>query len=261
MTESLESLSSFVRENPQVESQRLQYAFLGGTAIRLIQESMGAKEKRIISDFDIVRFEKKTYSVHALDPEIVFGLVHLDKEGLIGHVSDTEIEGREYYFLDGSFLTLTKTCALDSPREKDYKDVSFLYENGAIDLDKLRKLYEKTNILPNNPELALNTLEWMLDRDKDIDDKIRLFQTFPKLVNLLDKFDDSESARKVIMGHVQSNVSKGGYELSSVLYGINSVISKIDDISEEEKREKLSYLLRESEKSNHIDFNKYIQNK
>jgi len=123
--ESLGSLARFVDKNPQVVEGILQYAFLGGTAIRLTQEKAQYEEEmRDFSDFDVLVFGDGQYPIHQSSLDNILGSFSVSREDALGCISDVELNGRNYRFMDGNFLTLTKTCVVDcQPREKDYKDV------------------------------------------------------------------------------------------------------------------------------------------
>ncbi len=59
--ESLESLEKFVYNYPQKSNFSLNYAFVGGTSIRLFQEKYPYFPKRKISDFDLIAFNNGKY--------------------------------------------------------------------------------------------------------------------------------------------------------------------------------------------------------
>lgn len=292
--ESLESLLKFTEKFPQVVGNKLQYAFLGGTAIRLHKEEICADFEREISDFDILLFNgKDDYGTHSCSTKDVFGILSGTQDELEKYVQNVKLNGKNYQIMDATFLTLTKTCAIDNPREKDYRDVQFLYDSRLINLRELDSLYKKSErfkeIKKTNP---LRILKLLLDNskiyekdngekieekrkksEKDFELKMRLFQTFPNLIKLLDKFKDDKRAFNLISDYVSNDSSKNGYSLNSVFYNINSFIDSAlknprnpkisgnSKFSEEEKFYHLSNLLEKARNSNYIKFDRVVHNK
>src|SRR3989344_510510 len=118
--ETLESLAKFTEKYPQKIRDRFQYAFLGGTAIRLHQQQAGSSEYRQISDFDLLVFGEQQYPVHSFTPSSFFDGTPMKRRELFPYVSKITVRDKDYGVMNGAFLALTKTCAIDNPREKDY---------------------------------------------------------------------------------------------------------------------------------------------
>lgn len=76
--ESLDTLVRFVERFPQRTGSNLNYVFIGGTAVRLLQEAYAERTgnetipPRPISDFDILVLNGKRYPVQSCTPENVF---------------------------------------------------------------------------------------------------------------------------------------------------------------------------------------------
>lgn len=235
--ETLETLSRFTDKYLQKEGGKLNYVFLGGTAIRLIQEQVNAPgERRVVSDFDLLSFVEKPYPVHSLNPEIIFKLVSLEKGSLMRNVDSTIINGKKYFFMDGAFLTMTKTCAIDTPREKDYNDIKFLYQFKKIDKESLRNLFQKTRTITNNSSIPLETLVWFFEKDLGDANKIRLFQAFPNLVNLTAEFKDISGVRDKLFKYIKRDTSKTGYQISSIIRNFHSLIREVGDVDDSFKK-------------------------
>lgn len=255
MAENLETLSKFVQQYPQKRDERLEYAFVGGTAVRLLQEVMHYRGlKRPITDFDLINFGEGQYPVHTINPQIVLGLFSADPQD---YVQRTNVGNRDYYSMNGSFLALTKTCALDTPREKDYSDVSFLYDYNQVNQKQLKDLFRRTRTLTKDSELALDTFNWILSDKKD-SVKPRLFQTFPRLVNLCNEFEDQETARDIVKDCIEADHFRRGYDLSSIIYGVHSVLREIPTDDDEERIKIMIKLFDISRSGDYSDFDRLV---
>lgn len=257
--ESLETLNNFTNKYPQKSGNFLNYSFLGGTAVRLVQEDLNNFEKREISDFDIIRFDNEKYPVHNLNPEIVFGIVDLDRKDLFNFVSSTKIKNKNYYFMDPTFLSFTKSCAIDNPREKDFNDINYLVSTGKINYDKLSFLFDKTGHLNNSKKIALENFNWFFaDSPKNLRLKSRLFQSFPRFINIISEFGNYEDARDILLNYTKKDSAKNGYALSSVIYNSHSAIRELNGFADEIKMNFLENLLDSARKNDYIDFDRKI---
>ena len=154
--------------------------------------------------------------------------------------------------MNGTFLTVTKTCAIDSPREKDFRDVKCLDECGLIDFDKLRPLYKRASRITGNADLVIDSLQWFLTSPNP--GKIKLFQTFSKLINFIDEFKDPMMIRGRLLGYAIEE-QKPGYEIASVIYDIHCLIRECDD---REKIKLLDPLLGIAIRNDYRDFDRVI---
>ena len=256
--ETLYSLRKFTEKYPQKKRGKLQYTFIGGTAIRLAQEKVNFADKRSISDFDLFVFENGNYPVHSFD--VKRGFVPLKKEQFYGYVDSTNVKGKKYFFMDGSFLALSKTCAIDNPREKDYHDLKFLYDTNQIDKIKLKGLFESSEILTNNSNLSIDIFNSLMKRKNS--QNINLFQSFPHYVNLVDEFDKKDKAKKIIRDYSFKDKNKSGYALSSILYNSHLLIREIGNFKDEAKeKDKLNFLedlLLMASFNDHVDFDRKV---
>jgi hypothetical protein len=255
--ETLETLSKFTEKYPQTSDGKLQYSFLGGTAVRLHQEQFNSKDKRPISDFDLLVFNSDNfYPVHNCSIDNVFGVISGKEKEFDKYVISTKIQDKDYYFMNGTFLTLTKTCAIDNPREKDFKDIQILYSNNLIDFEELNSLYLKAERLIKRPNLSVNTLRWILEHPTS--DNIRLFQTFPRLVNLVGEFEDTIPPEEAVSSYVHSDQNKDGYALASVVYNVHSFLREFKESSEGERLVMMKKLLKIAKKNDYIDFDRIV---
>ena len=211
--ETLDTLRKFTEKYPQKIEEQLEYSFLGGTAIRLLQEAIGSKEKRPISDFDLLIFKSQgLYPVHNCYTKDVFGVISSNPAELSDYVTSVVIKGKGYFSMNGTFLTLTKTCAMDNPREKDYHDVQFLNSENLIDFNELDSLYNRANRLTNVPQIPIKVLKFILEHKNS-----KLFQTFPRLANLISEFDNTEKVTEMLSDYSKKDLEKD-FILMSVLY-------------------------------------------
>ena len=250
--ESLYTLERFTEKYPQTKRRRLQYAFTGGTGIRLNQEKQNCYNKRTISDFDLVVFENQKYPKHTFHMDE--RLVSLNKKELKKETDFVSLRNKEYYFMNGSFLTLSKTCAIDPPREKDYSDVKILYDNNLIDEDKLENFFYLSDKLTNNSRLSIEKFKEIMKREDR--KNILLFQSFPNYVNLIDEFNSKEKASEIINDYIESEENKSGYALYSILKNSHSLIQKID--KEKDKENLLEKLLGLAYLNTHIEFDRKV---
>ncbi|MEM3113261.1 MAG: hypothetical protein QXI33_02445 [Candidatus Pacearchaeota archaeon] len=253
--ETLETLAKFVAAYPQLKAGKLQYAFLGGTAVRLNQEMVGVMgyDVRPISDFDIiVLYGGGNYPVHQCDLDKIFGVASLNLNNVLNYIVDTKIDKKKYWFMDGTFLTFTKTCAVDNPREKDFEDIALLYNLGLINFKRLGRLYESSDRITKNSKLIIDILQNFLEYQTQ--DKIKLFQTFPRLVNLVDEFPDYKKAMGKLQDHASQN-GKNGYQLSSVLYDIHSIVREVENHN---KMRVLTALLKIAKNNDYRDFDRLV---
>lgn len=253
--ETLETLSKFVEKYPQKKNRKLQYSFLGGTAVRLIQESIGWKYKRPISDFDILVFGGEPYPVHQCTPDNVFGVISSNVGSLRKYISCLNLKDKRYYHMNAPFLALTKTCAIDTPREKDFEDVKFLYDSGLIN-NQLKHLFANANRLTKNSDLALETFNWFFEGDDP--NKVKLFQTFPRFVNILNEFNNPKEIKNLLLEYTQRDKDKSGYQLASVIYDSHSLLRELGHMSEQKKKEVLKKLLNIAEKNDYADFDRIV---
>jgi len=256
--ETLENLSKFVETYPQVESGKRNYVFTGGTAVRLNQELANSSDRRPITDFDILVLNNKNYPTH----QFKLGNTDLDflpKEKLEYFIESYKINEKDYHFLDGTYLTLTKTCSLDCPREKDFEDISILYNLNLIDFDKLKTLYSKFDKVTNNVLLVEANLKWLLDSDfEEHPNRIHLFNSFLPFVNFIDEFSNPELVKNYLEDFVEE-YQGNGEAVSSVIYNIHSIIREGRDFSEEKKLNLTDNLLSIAGLSDYRDFDRRVQ--
>lgn len=250
--ETLATLERFVDKYPQIAETGLQYAFLGGTAIRLHQEKHRTEERRPISDFDIVIFNGQGYPVHSCTPENVFESMSLDQRTCLDHVETVDIRGRNYQFMDGDFLTVSKTCVIDIPREKDYFDIKTLQEIGAINPKELKRLLSRTRRVTRNSGLVVKSLMWLLEDTEAR--KVKLFQSFPWLVNLFDETSDSEEMRERMLEYAGSE-EKTGYQVSTVIRSISQMMAYVP---ESRRKEVLEHALTVARENSYTDFDRIV---
>jgi hypothetical protein len=257
MMESLETLSRFVKKYPQKKKGILQYSFLGGTAIRLYQEKFNdSKDKRIISDFDLLNFYKGSYPVHTISPSLVFGLLDISQEELEGYVEQVSIKDQEFFFMGGSFLAFSKSCAIDNPREKDYTDVNYLYENNHVNFGKLNHLFDISQMINNSRGSTLKNFKWFFkDPSKS---KINLYQSFPRFVNLVADFNEIEKAESILVNYSKKDKEKIGYAISSVIYDMHAVIKELSCLKEKDKLHVLRELSSFAVDHDYVDFDRKV---
>jgi hypothetical protein len=255
--ESLESLSRFVERYPQEKKGILQYSFLGGTAIRLIQEKQDfGPEKRIISDFDLLSFANGSYPVHTINPSLVFGLLDISEGELERYVDEVKIKNKNYKYMNGSFLAFSKSCAIDNPREKDYFDVKYLWDNNHIKKGDLSHLLDVSQVINNSKGIALESFSWFFENCSK--SKCNLYQSFPRFVNLISEFKDVEKARSILVNYSKKDSEKTGYAVSSVIYDIHSVIKELSSLQEKDKLKILKSLSSFAVNHDHIDFDRKV---
>src|SRR3989344_503109 len=262
--ETLESLAKFTEKYPQKIGDRFQYAFLGGTAIRLHQQQAGVSEYRPISDFDLLVFGEQKYPVHSFTPSSFFDGSPMKRRELFPHISKVFIRDKNYYAMNGAFLSLTKTCAIDTPREKDYVDLTSIHSIGLIDDEKLASLFLKSSRITKNTPLVSDTFKWFFEGEQN-SGKIKLFQAFPRLVNLLDEFSDSEhpfyldcvhKARSLLLG-VAEKSRHSGYEFASIVYDIDTILRELPIVDRKKTlRDALSF----AERQDYRDFSELVHN-
>jgi hypothetical protein len=267
--ETLESLAKFVGKYPQKEGKWLKYAFLGGTAVRLHQQASESESYRPISDFDLLVFGEPRYPVHSFTPSQFLSGTPLRRRDLFPYVTKVSPQenGQNYYVMDGAFLALTKTCAIDCPREKDFDDLASLYDLGIIDLDKLNALFSKADRVTKNSDLVLDTFEWFFSGDRS-PEKVKLFQSFPRLANLLDEFSDKEHPSYLERVHdirdslvnFSRNYSGNGYALSSVLYDTHALLRELDNDSRKDTK-LLGIVLSHAARNDYRDFSETVHHK
>ncbi|PIN90655.1 hypothetical protein COU57_02880 [Candidatus Pacearchaeota archaeon CG10_big_fil_rev_8_21_14_0_10_32_14] len=255
--ETLETLSRFIERFKQKEGEELRYVFVGGTAVRLHQEkdNFVSDHKRNITDFDIISFSGKRYPVHTFDPDDVQGLVYIQKEDLLSFVASTGINGRDIYFMNGDFISASKLCMIDHPREKDYDDVLYLRSNNHIIPSRLKYLFETAPRLTKKSDLVMGTFNYLMDNDPV---KIKLFQGFSSLVNLLDDFENPEVVRELLYEYALRDRDKTGHGVNSVLYDTHAVIKEVNEMSEEQKAIVLDSLLSLAENNTYVDYDQIV---
>lgn len=253
--ETLKSLRKFVEEHPQKTSRNLNYIFIGGTAVRLNEEMVGIeREHRPISDFDLLVLNgSKKYPVHQCDLDAVFGLASLGKRGVENFIESYTIRDKEYYFANGTFLTLTKTCVGDTLRSKDYEDILRLHDVGLIDFERLKDLYKKAERITPKSDLVVDTLYWFLE-SRDVV-RERLFSSFPNLVNLLGEFKHPEYVRDEFVLFAGDNPNLSGRALNSIVYDIDSTVRLLDD---DIRLRVFRALLNHAKDSSYTDFSREI---
>jgi len=89
-------------------------------------------------------------------------------------------------------------------------------------------------------------------------DNVRMFQTFPRLVNLMGEFEDTDRAEQVVSSYIQLDQGKDGYALASVVYNAHSFLREFKDYSEEEKLSILQRLLIIARKNDYVDFDRIV---
>lgn len=251
--ETLETLAKFTEEFPQKSEGNINYAFLGGTAVRLVQEKHITDERRPISDFDILVFKKGTaYPCHQFGVGIA-GAFEINEANAERYVDSVKIRGKDYFYMNPDFLTATKSWVTNSPREKDFSDIRFLYEKNLVKFEGLEPLCKVSPRITPNCDLVLGNLEWFFN---DISkDKVKLFATFPRLVNLLDEYSEPEKVRSIFMDYI-SRSEKNGNQESSIVYSIHSLVREFDD--EIVKYELLHPLLEKALKNDVTDFDREV---
>lgn len=260
--ETIDTLLDFIEKHPQKEDNNFNYFFLGGTAVRLNQmlyEGRTGKKfqhLRSISDFDIVCLDSGKYPVHSCKVEDIFSSLAMSKEEIMDYVLSTNIRGEEIYFLDQNFVAVSKTTTLDSPREKDFEDVSLLFDVG-FDTEKLKKLYLKSPRTTKNTDLVVNTLFKILETGqykKEVAKK--MFGAFPRFVNLLDLFGKTEtkSVYDIIQNHCEKE-SKPAYEINSVIY---DAMHFVEQVPVELRQECLTSMLAYSLNLDYREFDKIM---
>ncbi len=197
-------------------------------------------------------------TVHTLNPKIVFGLINLSEKEIKQCVTSLKARGKEYFSMDGSFLALTKSCAIDNPRQKDFDDLKYLFYKNEIDFDKLCCLFDKTYFLNNSRKIASENFKWFFSEE---DEKFKsfLFGSFPNFVNLISNFENYYPSREFLLNFVKENSSKDRKSFSSVLYDLGLVFNKIDISEDEGKLKILASLLDSSKDLSHNEFNQLIQ--
>ncbi len=254
--ESLESILKFTERYPQITGSDIQYSFTGGIAVRLSQEKSNYNPKREISDIDIVVFKKgNKYPVHSfyLGGHITDNLT--EKE-LLKYVVSIKIGEKKIFYMDGSFLAAAKTCSIDLPRDKDYRDIKILHDSGEIDLDKLENLFSLSPKIKSNEKSAVSILfELMMNQNKENE---KIFQAFPYYVSLLSKFKEPYTLKNLIGEYVSKNAGKHGYAIGVIIFNLNKVIDLIKDSPNERKLEIVKELLDESSQKDHIQFGQFI---
>jgi len=256
--ETLASLVNFANKYPQTIGGELQYLFLGGTGVRLNQMSVDSESVRPITDIDLLVLGNNKYPVHQCTPEDVFGAISIDRTELSDYIKSVKIGNQNYSFVDGTFLTLTKTCAMDNPRTKDYEDIVSLYELDLIDFDKLKDLYFDAPRVNNNSELIVNNLKWFLDENKNkSSNRASLFCSFPRLVNFLSEFENPIEIRDLLV-EFSEEYKSDGMAISSVVYNVHNVVREFDKCDEEKKKNIVETLLTEAGVHDYRDFDEMV---
>jgi len=256
--ESLATLVEFTDKYPQLKDGKLQYAFLGGTAVRLNQALVDSSDLRLITDLDLLVFEEDNYPVHQCRPNNIFSSVSLDEEEARQYVRSAELGSKTYHFMNGTFLTFTKTCAVDNPREKDYNDIAFLNNAGLVDFNKLKELYSKALRVTKNFQLVLDTLKWFLDSEEESSvAKTSLFCTFPRFVNLLDEFEETEEIKDLLVEFAEEYKGDNN-ALSSVIYNVQNIVREFPKPSESVRKGALEVLLTMAGAEDYRDFDRYV---
>ena len=256
--ENLASLVNFTNKYPQIVDGELQYLFLGGTGIRLNQMSVNSPSVRPITDIDLLVLGNIKYPVHQCTPEDVFGAISIDRVELKNYIKSLDIGNKNYSFVDGTFLTLTKTCAMDNPRIKDYEDIVSLYQFSLIDFNKLKDLYFNATRVNNDSELIVNTLKWFLDENKEKNyNYAHLFCSFPRFVNFLSEFENPIKIRNLLV-EFGEEYEFDGMAISSVVYNIHNVVREFAECDEEKRKELVESLLTEAGVHDYRDFDELI---
>lgn len=252
--ETLSTLKKFSETYPQFKEGNLSYAFTGGTAVRLCQEKTGFSKKREISDFDLIVFGDGKYPVHSFDKNQ--RLVPLDDEKIKSYVDKVRIKDKDYFFMGGSFLALSKTCAIDTPREKDYNDVKFLYDSNQIDRPSLESLFLSSEVLSNNSHLSMQVFDSLLSEHNP--DNLRLFQSFRNYINLLDSFSSKDKVSDLIKSYVKNDKDKSGYAISNILYNSNFLVDQMKDLPERSRLKFLESAFVFASENDYIDFDRKV---
>jgi len=79
--------------------------------------------------------------------------------------------------------------------------------------------------------------EWFFSEGEE-KKKIKLFQTFPHLINLLDEFESPLGIKEKVLKY-SSKEDKGGYQLSTIMNNINLLIREVDPLQREKALDKL----------------------
>ena len=253
--ETLESLAEFTNKYPQGEKEpdKLNYIFIGGTAVRLTQELIDDSPRRVISDFDLLTFISGKYPVHNFDIGTLFGNPEIETKEILPYISSVNIFGRDYHFSDSNLTTVSKTCITDPVREKDFNDVFLLNNNGLLNQDYLKDLYQKSARITKNSELVVDVLDWLISEKTD--ERIKLFGTFPRMVNLLNDLPDF-SLKDSLLSY-SSSERKNSYQISSVFYDIHSFLREVPF---EERGELLKPLLSKASRNDYSDFDRFVHN-
>jgi len=202
---------------------------------------------------DILAFEDESYPIHTFMKKDVSFVTSLSLSEVKKYVSSVNLKGKQYFFLDGNFLTLTKTCARDTPREKDFYDILTLKNLNEINMNKLSYLFAKCPRITSNTSLVTKMFEWFFSEGEE-KKKIKLFQTFPHLINLLDEFESPLGIKEKVLKY-SSKEDKGGYQLSTIMNNINLLIREVDPLQREKALDKLlNYAL----KNDYLDFDRKV---
>jgi len=255
--ETLVTLAAFVERCPQTSRDgHLNYAFLGGTAVRLHQERADTNERRPISDFDLLRFNRSTYPVHSCSADNIFGSMTMTSPEALACVTNHTLGNNTYFFMDENFLTVSKTSVMDTLREKDYEDLQSLASIRALDIDKLESLYKKSDRITKKPGVAINTL---LDLLTNVPGNIKLFQTFPRLVNFLAEFKCLDKAYRMVKDYSFSE-TKNGHKVANVIYDCHAVLRDLNGVSDAIKIACLRRLFADAREQDYRDFDRYVHN-
>lgn len=252
--ETLDTMKEFTDNHIQKIDGNLEYVFAGGASIRLHQEKYGKEGIRKMGDFDLVVLGKNKYPVQTFDSrfELVSGDINPRE-----YVDSIKLKDKEYFFTDGDFTAVSKTCSVNIPCEKGYHDIKELQNLGVLNFDNIENIYNKVTKLKASGSLARNELEKILNEE---DSKVgsKMFETFPNYVNLASHFEDVSEIRSIIKDYIVKNPEKAGYSTAIVLGGAEIILDEFKDNNNSDKIKVLNGLLNFSKDKSHVEFDREI---
>ena len=227
----LEKVLDFFDRHPQEEDGRINYVFVGGSSLRILEErhlqSNGrypSEDPRVVSDVDLLSLnDRRIYEVHTtLLRDIFLSGLSLNEREIQESIVEVNVKGRKLVSISKELLVALKSSyMIDVCRNKDYADVCKLNDMG-FDWGKVAEFYTHSKYFSGNcnclAEMIKNAVAL---RESNPEEGYRIFAFAPQVYRLSEAFENEPLLDCHNILDKSKSLEKGIYETAKSLDSIN----------------------------------------